>query len=511
VTHVPSGATVLGPNGEILKYVMSNAGTSQDPNYYLAQWNSSKLFFTSGLTPTQRGEYDASESRNYDWNISIPWRNTMTSNPSTMYAFYNDVMICRNGSLPGFGTFGRPPYVPGPYTYFAVNLNPDEGSIGRVLWWNTLEAPTSGVSVLTGPADPTARVFCETYKETAQWVGYSMDDGSQIWGPTPSQAPLDYYGYFFPGLTEGDSMAPGRLYSAGMAGIVYCYNITTGDLLWTYGNGGEGNSTNSGFQVPGPYPTFIYAIANGVIYTIDTEHTVETPIYKGALARAINATDGTEIWTVSDYNGGGVSAAAIADGFATFFNGYDDQIYVVGRGPSAMTVAASPKTSVDGDSVLVEGMVTDISAGTQQNEQAARFPNGVPVMSDANMTEWMGYVYQQKPRPTDVTGVEVIISVLDPNGNCYEVGTTTSDENGFFKLAFTPLVPGEYSVYATFAGSQAYWPSSAETAINVEQAPAATAQPTPVPKEPVGTYFTVSTVAIIAAIAIVAVLLLRKR
>jgi hypothetical protein len=45
----------------------------------------------------------------------------------------------------------------------------------------------------------------------------------------------------------------------------------------------------------------------------------------------------------------------------------------------------------------------------------------------------------------------------------------------------------------------------------VEEAPAATPEPTPVPQEPVGTYFTVSTILIIVAIAIVAVLLLRKR
>ena len=123
----------------------------------------------------------------------------------------------------------------------------------------------------------------------------------------------------------------------------------------------------------------------------------------------------------------------------------------------------------------------------------------------------MGYVYQQRPRPTDVTGVEVIISVLDPNNNCYEVGKTTSDADGMFSIAFTPLVPGKYTVYATFAGSQAYWPSSATTAINVNSAPAATVEPTPVPQAPVETYITGSTIAIIIAIAIVAFLILRRR
>jgi hypothetical protein len=160
--------------------------------------------------------------------------------------------------------------------------------------------------------------------------------------------------------------------------------------------------------------------------------------------------------------------------------------------------------------VVIKGTVTDISAGTTQNEQAARFPNGVPVISDADMTDWMGYIYQQKPLPTDVTGVEVVISVLDPNNNYYEVARTTSDASGYFGCTFEPLVPGFYKVIATFEGSEGYWGSSAETFLNVKEAPAATPVPTPVPQAPVETYFTVSTIAIIVAIAIVAILLLRK-
>ena len=511
MTNVPSGTSALGPQGEIVRYVMTNYGNRTNPDYYLAQWNSSKTFYTSGLTPRVSGEIDASGSSNYDWNVSIPWRNSMSS-VSVIDAWCNDIMLCREGTAPGYGIWGRPPYAGDPYTYFAVNLNPDNGAIGRVIWQETYDAPTSGVTIMSGVADPDSRVFTESYKETMQWVGYDMDSGKRLWGPSKPQAALDYYGYFFPQLLGVP--AYGRLYCSGMAGILYCYNITTGDVLWTYGNDDEGNSTNSGFQVPGPYPTFIWAVANGIVYTMTTEHTIQTPIYKGAAVRAINATDGTEVWTISNYNGGGTSACALADGFATFFNGYDNQIYSVGRGPSAMTVSAAPEVSVEGSSVLVKGMVTDISAGTQQNEQAARFPNGVPVISDADMTEWMGYVYQGKARPSDATGVDVVVSVLDPNGNCYEVGTTTSDASGFFKVSFTPLVPGDYTVIATFAGSEGYWGSSAETGISVESAPAATAPPTESPASAADLYFMpVSTGMIVAIVVVLAllVLLLRRR
>jgi hypothetical protein len=77
--------------------------------------------------------------------------------------------------------------------------------------------------------------------------------------------------------------------------------MTNGNLKWTYGNGGyPGNDTDSYGYVPiGPYPTFVQAVGNGVIYLATTEHTMETPIVKGCLARAINATDGNEIWTLS--------------------------------------------------------------------------------------------------------------------------------------------------------------------------------------------------------------------
>jgi outer membrane protein assembly factor BamB len=542
ITDVPSGTTVMGPLGEQLRYVMTNLGTSSSPDYRLAQWNMTKLFSFSSRSPTpdtsttttttnvttttyvngslvttltpttttttavDASVFDSSSSHNrYDWDVSIPWRNGMSPSPTVIAAFYDNVMICRNGSLP---TFSRQT----PYTYFAVNLNASKGAVGSVLWWKTYNPAPGNVTITFGGADPTVGVFTEAYKETMQWVGYSMATGAKLWGPTASQTAFDYYGNPKYPYVCGQ-VAYGKLYSSAYGGIIYCYDLTTGDLLWTYGNGGEGNSTSSGFYTAmGVYPTFINAVGDGKIYTATTEHTVQTPIYKGASTRCINASNGAEIWTLSAYTSEfSYMSYAIADGYAIFLNCYDSQIYCVGKGPSATAVTASPKVSVHGGNVLVEGSVTDISAGTKQNEQAARFPNGVPAVSDEDMTDWMEYVYQQKPLPTDVTGVEVVLSVLDPNDNYYEVGRATSDASGFFSCMFTPEVPGKYTIIATFEGSEGYWPSYAETAINVEEAPAATPAPTPVPQAPVETYFTASTIAIIIAIAIVGFLILRKR
>jgi outer membrane protein assembly factor BamB len=545
VTGVPSGTTVLGPIGEQLRYAFVNNGTSSHPDYYLCEWNSS-LMWGGGATPTIQASttttyslvnttywennvlithsenvsttttaVQANQGRFYDYlnsatqNKSIPWRNTMTSSPSILQAFYNDILLCRNGSYPSLSAQN-------PYTYFAVDINTTHGTFGQVLWYSTINPPQGGnITIISyAGADPTTGYFCESYRQTQQFVGFSLKDGKQLW-VGDSQPALDYYGSTGPG-TLSNVIAYGHIYSGAYGGVLYCYDMATGEVLWTYGNGGEGNSTNSGFACYyGHYPIFVNAIGNGIVYTVTTEHTYETPIYKGSLTRAINATDGTEIYTLSAATGEfGAESFAIADGFTVFYNSYSQQIYSLGRGAIATTVLIQNDVTTYGNTVLVKGSVTDVSAGTKQDEQAARFPNGVPAVSDASMTAWMEYVYQQKPRPADVTGVEVVISVIDPNNNCYEVGRAMSDANGMFSCTFTPLVPGNYTVFATFAGSKGYWPSSAETALFVEEAPAATPVPTPTPASMTDTYVLGIGSAILIAVIIgfvVLILIFRRR
>ncbi len=268
----------------------------------------------------------------------------------------------------------------------------------------------------------------------------------------------------------------------------------------------------------GDYPTQIQAVGNGVVYTATEEHTVPNPIYKGATYRGINATTGQEIWTLSGYasewsNPG--TAFAIADGYATFMNGLDNQIYSVGRGPSVTTVSAPNFGLSFGTPVVIKGTVMDISAGTKQATQAVDFPNGVPVASDASMKDWMGYVYQQKPLPTNFTGVDVTINVLDSNNNFRSIGTATTDATGTYRLSWTPDIPGDYTVIATFAGNNGYWPSSSEDGFKVMEQASATATPTPAPASTADLYILPGIIAIIVVIvivgAILALLMMRKR
>jgi hypothetical protein len=532
VTGVPSGTVAQGPQGEQLRYVIADSDPSPTAvNYTLAQWNSTKMWSGTAFRPGSSGNspsfdtettttwawvntttyinnsititsqnvttsttainasYSTGSRNRNDWNVTIPWRNNMTSTPTVLYAFYDNMLICRNGSLPAL--MGSQ----APYTYFAVSLKPQ--TRGNILWMKTYDPPAGNITLSAGPVDPTVGVFTEGYKETTQWAGYSMTDGSKLW-TTNGQNALDYFG-------------------SGLGGVLYCYNLTNGNILWTYGNGGKGNTTQSYFEVPGNYPIFINAVgSNGLIYLVTTEHTIQTPIYKGAETRCINATDGKEIWALSDYTGEfSAMSYAIADGYATFYNGYDDQIYSVGRGPSATTVTAPDVAAAFGTPIVIKGFVTDVSAGTKQNEQAARFPNGVPVASDASMKEWMGYVYQQQLSPTNFTGVPVTIDIVDSNGNYRNIGTATTDSTGLFHLTWTPDIPSDYTVIATFQGTNGYWPSHTETAFTVLPAPT----PVPVttvetPPDMTGTYVTYAAVAIIIAVAIVGaviVLMLRKR
>jgi len=265
----------------------------------------------------------------------------------------------------------------------------------------------------------------------------------------------------------------------------------------------------------GHYPIFVDVIADGKVYLGTTEHSPGSPFYKDAQYRCVDAYTGKEIWTMMGWGTGMYVGQSdiVADGFFVFFNCYDSKIYSVGKGPSAMTVEA-PMTAVKlGESMVIRGTVTDIAAGTKQDEQIARFPNGVPAMSDESQGEWMEYVYMQKPKPTNATGVPVKIEVIDANNNRRTMGTATSDTLGTFTLAWTPDIEGEFKVIARFEGSESYWPSAAATSFVVDPAVAPTQAPEyPQPIDNTMTIVGVG-VAILAAVVIgfVALALLLKR
>lgn len=467
----------------------------------------------TGFNMTAQALNTTDPQNRFDFAQPVSWMNTLTGGLTCVFAIRDDVMLCYNGTLPSegarfMGTIGF-----NPYRYIAVNLNASNGNIGDILWTKVIQPPAGNVSVLLGGVDPVNRVFVENIRELDSWIGYDLDSGDQIW-TTPSQVPLDYYGSQG-SASLANAFAYGRMYSAAMGGVLYCYDTSNGDILWTYGNGGPGNSTDSGIQVPGPYPTFVNAIGNDVVYTVTSEHTTEMPIAKGCLTRAVNATTGAEIWTLSSYvTEFMTNSFAIADGYATWFNSYDDQVYTLGRGATSLTVNAPNAGVTLGGSMVITGKVYDVSSGSKQNEQIARFPQGLPVASDASMRDWMAYVYQQKPLADNFTGVDVTVIAVDPNNNYQTLGTATTDATGTYVLQYTPPVEGKYSITATFAGTNGYWPSEATTAFAVD---AAAPTQAPVETQPPGQadiYFfpaIAALIVIVIVMGIAVILALRKR
>lgn len=519
ITNVPSGGVnKAGPNGEYLKIILTNLGTSANPNWRLLEWNSSRVFGGDagmGASSWYSGTSNASLPSRYDWNVSVSlapgaWSIGSGGQGAVPLVDLGNMALLIQGSFGGHvGDFGATVSTD-PANITAVSLKP--GSIGNVLWTKSYPpAPGNNSRYLTG-WDPQAGIFVFQDKESMVHYGYSLANGNYVWGP--SALTNDYTtDYNFFGI-QTEQVAYGKVYFTGYSGILYCYNVKDGKLLWTYGNGGEGNSTASGLDTPwGNYPTFISTIADGKVYLCTTEHSPNSPLYKDAEFRAINATDGTEIWKLMQYaNNMYGGPAAIADGYLVFYSGYDQQLYCVGKGPSTTTVTAPDVAATLGTTVVIRGTVIDISAGTSQNEQAARFPNGVPVVSDASQQEWMQYVYMQKPRPADVTGVEVTLTVFDSNKNTREIGKTMTDANGFFTLNWKPDIEGNYTVYASFAGSESYWPSQAVSSFTVDPAVKMPEIPQVVIPDYTMTILE-ATIAIIIAVVIVGALtiILRKR
>ncbi|MDH5266315.1 MAG: PQQ-binding-like beta-propeller repeat protein [Candidatus Bathyarchaeota archaeon] len=270
---------------------------------------------------------------------------------------------------------------------------------------------------------------------------------------------------------------------------VYAFNWTNGKIVWKYKA-----PTPVEFETPyidengkGVYSFDGAAfIADGKMYTINNEHTPTPPITRGWGVHCINATTGKGIWNISGiwvWAGPG----PIADGYLTVGSS-DGYMYVFGKGKSATTVSASPKVSVHNSSVLIEGTVLDMSPAQP----------GTPCVSKESMTEWMEYLHMQKSIPAEVTGVPVSLDTFDPNGIFVHIGDVTTDMSGTFGCMWTPEVPGEYTVMATFMGDDSYGSSWAETHVGVEEAPEAPPEPEP-QEEPA--YLTID-LAIIAAVAV---------
>ena len=491
---------VEGKDGSLLAYYI-NSTTST-----LNLWNSSKAIVQYSLSSGQNintWAWRPPQGANIPWDLGIEWSvpmvTTMTASNGTTVDINKAYAESAGVSIPlGISKIADTIIVndiPGPTIAFnQPGYIISEGyslDTGQLLWGplNQTQNPFSYIS-LSSAGDGVYAIYTQ---ETMKWSAYSTTTGQQLWGPV--SGPTNAWSYY----ASSSIIAYGNLYTADLGGYVNAYNLQTGKLLWTW------NTGSSGFETPyGVWPLLhIDAVADGKIYVLGG-HMYSPPLFHGSQLWCINATSGEPLWSIYNFPTTNSASAAIADGYLVEPNAYDNQIYCYGKGQTATTVDAPMTAITAGDNVVIRGTVTDQSSGAKDT----------PAISDDSMSKWMEYLYMQQSMPTNATGVEVTLDAVDPNGNFVHIGTATSDTSGTFGYAWaTPDVPGKYTIIATFAGSESYWPSYAETYTAVSEAPAAT----PAPEKLVLPDYTPIFIGIIAAvivaivIGIVNLIVLRRR
>jgi outer membrane protein assembly factor BamB len=299
--------------------------------------------------------------------------------------------------------------------------------------------------------------------EDGRYYCWDINTGEQLWKSEVSSWPWGIFGAY------GTSSYGGNIITGQYDGVA-AYNWTTGKLSWLYQATAEypyESMYNSSYSFFSGSPM----IADGKVYMINSEHTPTQPLTRGWSLHCINASTGKGIWNMT--MGAIVSnPVAISDGYVVTANAYDGYMYVIGKGQSATTITAPDKAVTLGDCIVIKGTVTDKSAAQP----------GTACVSDQSMSEWMEYLHMQESLPTNVEGVHVSLDVTDGNGNYRHIGDTTTDVSGTFSYLWQPDIAGKYTVTATFAGTNSYASSWAETSFAaVNAATTATPQATQTP------------------------------
>ncbi len=525
VTNVPSGVGgggfggapfAFGTDGSIQGLVFGPSGGFGGPPVtptWMAMWNPMSIPELTGAADIPGAALDGTAgymwrpfnkvvdgNHGYVWNVSIPAGIT----GSVSYIFTDS-----NGNLDSVvlsefltGTGGAGFFSFDPTTTFTLwRINLKTGHQGELLWKKTYTTLAEGGAMALGAASLEEGVFTIWCSQTRQHWGFSLSDGNKIWGPTEAQPSWDFT------VATTHAIAYGKLFSIGMGGALHIYDVKTGTLLHT-----------TPLAIPylseakwsGNYPIACVRIAEEKIYLFTGEHSPDNPAERSTPLACVDVNTGEMLWSIPFYASHWATNPSIADGYLVYMNAYDNQIYCFGKGPSATTVTA---TAGVGNSVTIQGTVTDISAGAKQKVQAGEF-NIVPAVSDASMGSWMQYLYMQQPMP-NANGVTVKITALDPAGNNVDIGTTTTDISGKYGISFIPQSPGTYRITATFAGSDSYYGSTDTTFLAVGGgaspfvSPSQAVNPEAAPNAVL--YVGIAAILIIAVVAILALILRRRK
>ena len=239
------------------------------------------------------------------------------------------------------------------------------------------------------------------------------------------------------------------MYVTDMGGNIYAFDVTNGQLVWKFNSGNSGLETPYSSWPMGAGPI----VAGGVVYCGIGEHSPTNPLYRGGKLFALDANSGNKLWEMN----GWISIQAIADGYLVGHNLYDNRMYCIGKGPSAIEVSTSQNPVAKGSATVIQGKVTDRSSGQPST----------PAIADADMGAWMAYKHQQQTLPANLHGVPVKLQAISPDGATTDIATVNSNGYGIFAYEWTPTKAGMYTIVATFQGTDSYGSSQAATYLSV--------------------------------------------
>jgi hypothetical protein len=450
------------------------------------------LAFGTGTVAGQTGNYvyrwNMTSVKNNDWPTGITWK---VPAPKTLTGAYPSIFaVSSDASVIVVGTKNQ---------YWGYDAD-----TGASIWNLTAPYPiTSNEEIPLANVDD----FIIWDATASTWHCYSIKTGTELW-ETPSVASSPWASTWTVYYAETNDL--NNVYFTAPDGAVRAYSLTDGHLIWTSTPIPSTEYTQNAVTLA--MAGMIMVGGNIYVYAGYSLGYQLNPVPRFAMTLCINATTGDIVWTLN----GGVAPAAAANGYLIEAGVFDGNIYCLGKGPTSTTVTAQQQV---GGSVLIQGSILDTSSASSSADLTAMFPNGVPAISDADMSVWMDYLHMQNSTllndPPECIGVSVTLTAVGHDGDTIPIGTATSDYEGNYGFQWTPSTSGLYTIYATFEGSNSYYKSSASTHATVSavsESPSATQTVQPlVSNSDLLVYLAVGVVAIIVAIVIATVLMLRKK
>ncbi|MFB3888582.1 MAG: PQQ-binding-like beta-propeller repeat protein [Candidatus Bathyarchaeia archaeon] len=472
--NATAGTVVRGSDGTMFVYILNGAAN------WLTCWNSTKAFeatrqmwISDSGVPAWRPQPGV-----HDWRKGIQWNVSVPDVPGAqaIVKISDGVIVASVGG--GYYVEGSGDGIN--YIGYSTTTGEQLWSVNNVGHWDSGERAFG------------QGVFCIADSIKATFNCYDIYTGQHLWESDPAGYPWGVY------KPHSPTIAYGKLYAGAYDGYIRAYDLKTGKEVWSFSSG------NAGIETPyGTYPMWYGPIvADNVVFIATGEHSPTQPLIKGEKIFALDATTGKELWELKGF----ICMQAIADGYLVTYNGEDNRIYIFGKGPSETTVSATPKVAQRGSAIMIEGTVTDQSTGQP----------GTPAIADVDQGAWMEYLKEQMPIPGTAKGVPVTLTAIGPDGGTINIGEVTSDMSGMFKKMWTPPTEGEYTITATFAGTDSYGSSYAETSLGVEPQTVATSSASSTTAGtniglPVEAAYAGAIVIVALVVVLVAVILRRKK